>query len=134
MLYSPGWFICLCFLSAMIKGVPDHNGSNNWFLNDHPFPHLPQYNINLPNYIFFSLNFCQMLSSSEIEVSGTYYSGSKCKKGNFIRNQGRCFIKVHEWSGHAYMHTCRHLAALKMYSSYVTSTQHRTDLCRNPVL
>lgn len=114
LLCSPGWLICLCFLSAMIKGVPRHNGSSNCFLNDHPFSHSLQYNVTLPNCVFFSLNFCQMLSNSEIEVSGTYYSGCKCKKGNFIRNQGRRFTKVYERSGHAYTHICRHLGALKM--------------------
>ena len=114
LLCSPGRLICLCFLSAVINGVPHHNGSSNCFANDHPFSHSLQYNITLPNYIFFSLNSPQMLSDSEIEVSGTYYSGYKRKKGNFIRNQGRCFTKVYERSGHAYTHTCRHLAAPKM--------------------
>lgn len=69
LLCRPGWPICLCLLSAMIKGVPRHNGSNNSFLNENLLSHLHQYNMNLPNHIiFFSLDFYQKLSNSETEV------------------------------------------------------------------
>lgn len=66
----PGWSLCLCLLSAMTKGVLHHNGFNNSFLNENIFSHSPPYNINLPNYIPFSLDFFQMLSNSESEAIG----------------------------------------------------------------
>lgn len=104
LLCSPEWLIRLCFLSAMIKSVPHHNGSINWFLNDHPFPHSTQYNINLPNYIFFSLDFHQMLSNSETEVSANVTLGTNVKRAILLE------IKAdsQKYTKGVGMHICTH--------------------------
>lgn len=105
LLCSPWWLTCPCFLSAMIKGVPHHNGSNNWFLNDHPFSDSPQCNIYFPIILSFLWTSARFLVILRLKYLAHITLGTNAKRAILLELKAGASQTYMKGVG---MHICTH--------------------------